>query len=196
VVVVHGSDGMKEPWGTWIREYATDLAGKGFAAVIPEYFIKTGSTAGPQVWKSPPTHVLAWVEAIADTSAYARALPGASISRVGLLGFSLGGHICLHLRASADALVEFFAPELKFAGGIGSAAAGSRPVQIHHGVADATVPYVEAESIASVLKKEKYELELFPYEGAGHGFAGADANNATARRSSKERTLAFFSKRL
>ena len=131
---------------------------------------------------------------MSDTLARAGTMPG--IVRVGLLGFSLGGHICLRLRGSVKALVEFFAPDLLRLGGVGSAGTGAPHVQIHHGLADSLVPFSDAEAIATTLKHEGTVPELFSYQGAGHGFAGADPNNAKARRLSKERTLAFFSKRL
>jgi dienelactone hydrolase len=191
VVVAHGTDAMQDPWAPMIRQYATSLAQMGITALIPNYFEKTGTAPGMQVWSSPPSHLDAWVEAVGDTIAYARTLPGAPASRVGLLGFSLGGHICLRLRGSAQCVVEFFAPELRQFGGL-DAAATAAGVQIHHGLADALVPFREAEAIAALLKKEGAAAELFSYEGAGHGFAGADPNNANARRSSKNRTLAFF----
>lgn len=133
-----------------------------------------------------------WVEAVSDTVAHARTLPGIAASRVGLLGFSLGGHICLRLRGSARALVEFFAPELRQLGGIGPAGGALPNVQIHHGLADLLVPFSDAQAIAAKLEHEGVTPEIFSYEGAGHGFAGADPNNATALRSSKTRTLDFF----
>lgn len=194
VIVAHGSDGMTDTWAPMIREYASDLAARGFVALIPNYFEKTRTAPGLEVWSAPPASLRSWVEAVNDTIVYAKALPGSEVSRVGLLGFSLGGHICLQLRMSAQALVEFFAPELRQYGGIGSAHTGVRRIQVHHGLADALVPFSEAQSITAVLKEEGTDPELFSYAGAGHGFAGADPNNATARRSAKNRALAFFEK--
>ena len=196
VIIAHGSDGMTEPWAAMIREYASSLAAKGFAALIPNYFEKTGTSPGLHVFSASSADLSSWVEAIGDAIAFARTLPGVPISRVGLLGFSLGGHICLRLRSSAHALVEFFAPELPQLGGIGASKAAPRRVQIHHGLADRLVPFSEAEAIVRTLKHEGADPEIFSYDGAGHGFAGADPNNATARRSSKERTLTFFARAL
>jgi dienelactone hydrolase len=196
VIVAHGSDGMTEPWAAMIREYATELAGKGFTALIPEYFGKTGTIPGSHVFSEIPTRLHHWQEATSDTVVFAKTLHGISASRVGLLGFSLGGHLCLRLREETTALVEYFAPELPELGGIGSAKTPAPHVQLHHGLADLLVPYSNAEAIAATLKEESTASEIFSYEGAGHGFAGADPNNATARRSSKDRTLAFFEKYL
>lgn len=196
VVVAHGSDGMNEPWAAMIREYAEELAGQGFVAIIPHYFDKTGTSPGPEVFSAIPVQLSKWLEAVQDAAAYARTLPGVLPNRVGLLGFSLGGHICLRLRGIAAAVTEFFAPELSALGGIGAAHTAAPHVQIHHGAADLLVPFSNATAIERILKLEGSEVEVFSYEGAGHGFAGADPNNATARRSSKDRTLAFFKEHL
>lgn len=194
IIVAHGSDGMNEPWAAMIREYARELAVRGFTAVIPHYFDKTHSIAGPRIFSEISTNLLSWQEAVADTVTHVRTMPGPSITHIGLLGFSLGGHICLRIRGSADAVVEFFAPEFPELGGIGSAASGPLPIQIHHGLADLLVPFSNAENIAATLKAEGSAPEVFSYEGAGHGFASPDPNNATARRSSKDRALTFFGK--
>jgi dienelactone hydrolase len=191
IVLAHGSDGMTEPWDAMIRDFATQLAGKGFIALIPKYFEKTGSTPGPQIFLEMSTNLGSWEIAVADTLSYARKLPGISGSRVGLLGFSLGGHICLRLRGSVTTLVEFFAPELPEFGGLGSAAVPASFVQIHHGKADTLVPYSNALTIKAALEREGTAPEMCPYEGAVHGFIGDDPNDATARTSSKARTLAF-----
>jgi len=196
IVVAHGSDGMNEPWAAMIREYATELGVKGFTALIPNYFGKTGTVPGPHVFAELAANLQSWEEAVSDTITHGKTLSGISGSRVGLLGFSLGGHICLRLRGSAKALVEFFAPELRELGGIGSAHVPALQVQIHHGTADMLVPFSDTQSIAAALALEGTVAEVFSYDGAGHGFAGADPNNATARRSSKDRTLAFFGQHL
>src|SRR6266704_5751897 len=186
VVVAYGSDGLTEPWAAMIREYATELAGMGFTALIPDYLGKTGSTPGVHIFSEIPANLNRWQEAVSDAVAYAKTLPGISASRVGLLGFSLGGHICLRLRGETTALVVYFAPELPKLGGIGFVKTSAPNVQIHHGLADLLVPYFNAENINATLKLEGTAPEVFSYEGAGHGFVGADPNNATARRSSKD----------
>lgn len=196
VVIVHGSDGMRTPWAETIREFASGLADRGIAAYIPSYFDKTGTVPGSSVLAQNPKMVDRWVEAVSDVLANVKTRPGVAPDRVGLLGFSLGGHIGLRLRHSTSALVEFFAPELLMLGGIGSSQASALQAQIHHGSADEFVRYAESESIAAKLQKDGAAVTVFRYDEAGHGFAGADANNATARRSSKTRTMAFFEQAL
>jgi len=106
VVIAYGSDGMTDdlngPWATMIREYADELSRKGFATIIPYYFAKTGTEPGISALEQIPIHVDTWQETVGDAIAYAKALPGVVASKVGLLGFSLGGHICLRLRAQVS----------------------------------------------------------------------------------------------
>jgi dienelactone hydrolase len=185
---------MMEPWGSAIREYGKDLSEMGFSVWIPNYFDKTGTMPGlASVMQS--LNLAAWTEAVADACTHARTIAGSSGLAPGLLGFSLGGNICLRLRGVTRALVEFFAPELTEVGGIGVASGSEKPpVQIHHGLADAVVPFSDTEAIAEILSGEGIKAQVFKYESAGHGFAGSDAANAMASRISKDRTLDFFTK--
>lgn len=192
IVIVHGSDGLMEPWGSAIRAYGQSLAERGFTALIPAYFEKTGTVPGFSVL-SELNHLPEWAEVIAQACAFAVSLSGRAGQPPGLLGFSLGGHLALRLRSHARAVVDFFGPELKAFGGIGPASdSPGPPVQIHHGLRDVVVPFSETESIAERLAADGEPVEVFRYEGATHGFAGSDASNATASRVSSERALAFF----
>lgn len=198
VVIAYGSDGLVNnshgPWATMIREYAADLAADGFSAIIPDYFQRTSTIAGEidflkegaqQIW----LHRDAWQSTIEDALNHALTLLDADASRIGLLGFSLGGHLCLRVRAKAKVLVEFFAPLLD---GMGPGAPRSF-AQIHHGTADQLVRFEEnATRIEQYLRATGASTELFGYEGAGHGFAGADAVDRNARALSRARTRTFF----
>src|SRR6266508_1794964 len=72
IVLAHGSDGMTEPWAALIREYATELAGKGFIAFIPSYFAKTGTVSGPSVFAQIPANLDSWVETVGDVVAHVK----------------------------------------------------------------------------------------------------------------------------
>jgi dienelactone hydrolase len=200
-------DNANGPWATMLRQYARDLAAKSFTAMIPDYFLRTGTAAGSIDYRKGGTEIVAmnrdsWVSGLSDALTHAKTLPGIDPKRVGLLGFSLGGHLGLRLRSNVKVLVEFFAPLLD---GIGRGASGSSlPVQIHHGSIDTTTRMgdtvvtfnANAIPIERELKKEGASPELHEYVGAGHGFVGTGAADTRASTQSKARTLAFFQSHL
>lgn len=194
VIVLYGSDGMNEPWAAMIRDYAVALANKGFLAVIPDYLATTGSRPGPEVFAEIPFKVTLWQNAIDDALTYASSAPGVTAGRIGLLGFSLGGHLSLRLRRRAKSVTAFFAPEFPEFGGIGAAAPHVPAAQLHHGSADQLVPPSNSAKIERQLKAEGTTVTKFLYAGAGHGFAGVSSADAAARRDSRKRAIAFIVK--
>jgi len=200
-------DNSNGPWATMLREYAAGLAAKGFTAMIPDYFLTTGTLAGSIDYRRDGAQIVLrnldkWTSSLTEAVTHAKTLAGVDSKRVGLLGFSLGGHLGLRLRSSLNVLVEFFAPVLV---GIGAAGPGSHlKVQIHHGkidtatrAGDSLVPF-EANAIPIVqqLRNEGSSVDLHEYLGAGHGFVGGDAANMSAATQSKSRTIAFFASNL
>jgi len=194
IIIVYGTDGMLAPWGDGIRAYADDLSKKGFISIIPDYFASTNTKAG---FRDPEEIILyrdTWEATLTDAVAHAKTLSGVKITRVGFLGFSLGGHLCLRLRVNAKVLVEFFAPELD---GLGVHTNPTLQAQIHHGLADQLVPFnLNSDAIQTTLKQEGATVELFSYAGANHGFNGNDSDNTKARDESMKRTVSFFEKYL
>jgi dienelactone hydrolase len=195
VVLAYGTDGFVDnergPWKTMMRGYAEDLASRGLFAFIPNYFAKTGSPHGGPAANEILTKRHDWAAALVDTVTLARTLPRVDPSRIGMLGFSLGGYLCLLTRAAAKpkALVEFFAPIFD---GIGPP--GSVPLaQIHHGTKDKPpTDFANAGTIAGMLKLEGTDVAIFEYRDATHGFAGTTAADRKAATDSKASTLKFF----
>ncbi|HSI61077.1 MAG TPA: dienelactone hydrolase family protein [Ideonella sp.] len=197
VVIAYGSDGLTDnlsgPWASMIRGHAEALAAKGFSVLVPDFLAATGTAPGPGVFERIAGCRDAWQAAISDAIDHGVALSKVDPGAVGLLGFSLGGHLALRLRGKAKALVEFFAPVLDGIGGPGPAGHPAQ-VQIHHGKADALpgTGFANAEAIEQTLRSEGVATELLAYPGAGHGFIGSDLSNQSARDLSKARMLAFF----
>jgi carboxymethylenebutenolidase len=205
IIVVYGSDGLNDtergPWKTMIEGYAEELAQRGFIALIPEYFARTGPVSPIDPALVPEMiqlHRSEWQETLADAVTFAKTLRDVDGSRIGLLGFSLGGHLVLRLRAIPKVLVEFFAPELPLIGGLGSSVRLTLDAQIHHGKADDVVPFdPNAKNIDDQLRVSGASSTLFhDYDGAGHGFTGSDRPNAEARTKAKDRTITFFGEKL
>ena len=200
VVVAYGTDGFTDhlsgQWKTMIRGYTEDLARAGFFAMIPDYFARTGTAPGEQAMLGTLNLRSAWEAALLDAIAHAKTLPQVDGSRIGLLGFSLGGHLCLRIRSAAapKALVSFFAPVFDSIG-----PAGRVPkAELHHGKADQlpATKFPNAEQIERTLNAEGTNTTLFPYPGAIHGFIGEDDDNKNARTQSKARVLSFFTAQL
>jgi len=207
VIISYGVDGLTDtperPWGRMMRGYAEDLAKAGIAAIIPEYFQVTDTKPGEplvQIMMSDIPKIMSlrtsWEHALSLAINDGKFRFGLDHANTGLLGFSLGGHLCLRIRANVNVLVEYFAPDFGDIGGPGNLA----HAQIHHGTADnfPRTEFANAGRIEAILKDEKTvsgqktQTRVFPYLGAGHGFIGNDAANKTAREESKKRTLEFF----
>jgi carboxymethylenebutenolidase len=207
VVVVYGTRGMNAPFGDLIRGFAKKLAASGCTAFIPDYLKGTGtpaSTGGEGdivVMAAVQPSRDQWVATIGDALAYAAARSDVRADRLGLLGFSLGGHVTLRAakRASGNAVkaaVSFFAPiAMAPFGGIGGDIDKLPPLQIHHGEDDGPpVPPAESQALEGLLlaagKLKGRDYELFFYEGQGHGFTGQ------AAVASEKRTVDFFATKL
>jgi dienelactone hydrolase len=195
VVIAYGTEGWKAPWTAMMRGYAEDLAGRGLFALMPDYFFRTGTKHGGAAGAEIAENQDDWTSALVDSVTYGRTVPGVDGTRIGMLGFSLGGYLCLRARAAANpkALVEYFAP---FFNGLGGR--GRVPVaQIHHGTKDVgPTAFENAETIAGILRSERTDVEVIKYEDATHGFAGPTAADKKAAVASKAATIEFFANRL
>ena len=208
IILAYGSDGLVDnangPWKTMIERYAVALAADGFVAAIPDYFARTGTSPGDLNPANPAgyleqvhAHRVTWqitLEDAASELAKPALLPGIDASRIGFLGFSLGGHLCARATRAVRALVVFFAP--RFDGLVLSGTLFLK-AEIHHGANDFLNYSTNAVPVAQELTSHGADCHLWPaYPGAVHGFVGYDVANSDARRVSKERTIDFFGRHL
>ena len=72
------------------------------------------------------------------------------------------------------------------------------PVQIHHGTADKAVALAESQRLLKELKQQRTPVELFTYEGAGHGFLAytRPTYDPVAAKTAWARAIPFFRKYL
>lgn len=129
-----------------------------FSKLPKDYFAVTGTSPGPEVSELIPNYRDFWEEALSDAIGHGQTLPGMAGAPVGLLGFSLGGHLCLRLRRKACALACFFAPPLDGLGTPGKL----RHAQIHYGQTGnpSEAGYRNAKTIARTLEAEGTAAEL------------------------------------
>jgi carboxymethylenebutenolidase len=194
VLILHGTFGLLPRYRADIVSFAEALAARGIAAVIPHYFEGTGTVAGPGAIAAMFEHLPAWRATCGDALQYVRAHPRVDPARLGVIGFSLGGHLALGLGMSPPAgvavkcAVDFFAPTLDPP--LQGALSALPPVQIHHGTADTLVPPAHSAHLVHGLRAAGRSAglgyEFHEYEGEGHGFTGA------ALGTSRTRTVAFL----
>jgi dienelactone hydrolase len=206
VVVAYGTEGLGVirgfDAGAAIRDFAGYLADAGFVVLVPHYFERTQTPPGLQtVLPVYVRHRDEWLDTIGDCLKYAASRTAdVDKTKLGLLGFSLGGHLALRQAKRATgiavgAVVEFFAPISSLPGGLEDDIGNLPPVQIHHGDADPVVASTQSDELEGLLtaagKVRGVDYERHNYRGEGHGFRGA-----TAIESSKQRTADFFKKHL
>jgi carboxymethylenebutenolidase len=179
-----------------IREVADGYARDGYLAIAPAIYdrIEPGLECGytpediakAREWRAAcdMDKVILDVEAAADEAAKA--------GRVGIVGYCWGGSIvfvsCCRLGGKIAAGSGYYGgqitPHLD--------EEVRAPLMLHFGEKDGGIPLDDVEKIRAA----KPEVEVFVYDGAGHGFncdhrADFDAGSAAT---AKQRTLAHFAK--
>ena len=206
IVVAYGTEGLGVirgfDAGAAIRDFARYLADTGFVVLVPHYFERTQTPPGLQtVLPVYARHRDEWLDTLGDCLNYAaNRMTDVDKTRIGLLGFSLGGHLALRRAkdgtgTAVGAVVEFFAPIFSLPGGLGDNIGDLPPVQIHHGDSDHVVAQTESAKLEVLLntagKVKGVDYEYHTYTGEGHGFRGA-----TAVELSRRLTADFFKKHL
>ena len=185
ILILHGAGGMNVG-GPEFREFARELARRGYVARIVHYFDGTGikSADASAIARNFSSWMLTVGDAITELARSEDVDPG----RIGLLGFSLGSYLALST-AGRDprvaAVVEYF-------GGLPSPFDWNLkrfpPTLILHGDADPVVPVSEARKLERLLSDGKFPFEIRIYPGQGHRFTGEHDVDAYRR------ALAFLDK--
>jgi dienelactone hydrolase len=184
VIALHGSGGdhlsMSGP--------ASQLAEQGFAVYVLHYFDRTGVV---EIEKSALVrHFPVWMKTLWDAVSFVEQQAAVEPSRIGLIGFSLGGYLAV-CGAAIDprikVVVEFFGgfpKEMKWF------MRRLCPMLILHGESDPIIPVSEAYYLREILQSKNIPYEMQIYPGAGHGFDGVTWMDA------KVRSLTFLRKYL
>lgn len=184
--------------GRGLKREQDYFARHGFVVIHPDYRNHGLSDQDPQ---SEEHFRLGYVEDVINA---VQAVKESSLSfldkeRIGLLGHSLGGGICLNIMVAKPDLVDAFVlyapvssnyidnynrwikkerPELsarspEFWANLSASSFinnVSAPVMIHHGTADKSCPVTWSDELASTLKKQGKNFVYHKYAGEGHEF--------------------------
>jgi carboxymethylenebutenolidase len=194
VVVVH------EWWGlnSQIRSIALRLSRQGYVAIVPDLY--GGRIAGD----AETAHVLSRsldeeraVAVLASAASWLKAQPRVAKSRIGVLGFCMGGGLAQQVALGDGALaavVVFYGTPLPAA----RVTRLEAPLLGHFGANDDGISADRVEAFKAALARENKVHEIYLYAGAGHAFMNDErpSYNPDAARLAWARTLAFLQKHL
>jgi carboxymethylenebutenolidase len=178
----------------WLEPYATALASQGYRVVVPDFY-GGFATIDPETAAELRDDLDAEdaLATIDDLVAESR-LEGST--RVGLVGFSMGGWIALlHAQGGdADAVVAYYAT-------LGTEEHGIIPCPVLLNLAenDEFQPGAEPESFVARLEDHGTPVTEFVYLGTEHSFANASLSGSLDNRAAAlafARTSSFFDKHL
>jgi carboxymethylenebutenolidase len=180
-----------------MRRVCDAFAADGYAVICPALFDRT--ERGVELGYQPPDiargrDLRGTIDAgktVLDILAAAAALP-ASAKR-GIIGYCWGGTVAWH---GATRTSAFAASVGWYGGGIAAAKEETPrcPVQLHFGETDKSIPMPDVEAIRAA----RPEVEVFVYQGAGHGFGCDERGDFSPKDAAlaRQRSLEFFSRHL
>jgi dienelactone hydrolase len=172
--MIHGSGGV----GAVVDRWSQELLSIGVATFIVDSFTGRGITTvrDDQDRLSGLTMIVDAYRALQLLAKHQRV----DVSRIGLMGFSRGGHVTLYAslrrfqRMHGTPGLEF-AIYLPFYASCGvryleDGAVSSKPIRLFHGAADDWVPVGPCREYVAALREKGADILLTEYEGAYHAF--------------------------
>jgi dienelactone hydrolase len=146
VVVVHGNFGLTAPFGNALRDFTEEIAALGFVAALPTYY--KGGVGNPL-----DSDVRGKVPALTAAIRHLSKRADVDASRVGLVGFSLGGGISMAYINSAPAgTVRAFANFYGYVAPLlGDGVAKFPPTIVFHNANDPLSPHENSEPLIGLL---------------------------------------------
>lgn len=187
-----------------IRSKADEWAAKGYLALAPDMFWRFA----PRVELDPDVreeldHAMAIrtqfdLDAAArDVEATIRYARAQGAEKVGVVGFCAGGSVAYlaATRSDADASVGYYGRQI--AEHLNEAHAIARPLMLHFGLEDPSIPAELRDAVRGVLGGNP-RVTIHDYAGAGHGFASTSGRrrNEQAAALADRRTEEFFAEYL
>jgi dienelactone hydrolase len=196
VLILHGSFGLMPQYKKDIVSFADALLANGIASAMPYYLQSTKTEPGPGVLPLMTSKSPTWRQACSDALTVIAADARFDVARLGILGFSLGGHLALSLAmdppvgVALKCVVDFFGPTST----LEPHWTEMPPLLVFHGTDDRLVSPSESaylvKQLEGVGKKKGRDYFYDPSKGESHGFQGA------ALTKSRDATVEFFKTRL
>lgn len=195
VIVVH------EWWGlnTQIRRTARQIARQGYVAIVPDLY--HGQVAGDAEAAHVLSRGLEDDRALADLDAalaWLAAEPRTRESRVGIVGFCMGGRLAQLMgsrSARIAAVVMFYGRPVTSAAEVAKLRG---PLMGHFGAEDRGISSDRVAELGAALRTAGKDAQIFTYAGAGHAFMNdeRDSFHPDASRQAWARTLSFLQQHL
>jgi dienelactone hydrolase len=174
IVMIHGSGGV----GAVVDRWSQELLSVGVATFIVDSFTGRGieNVRDDQERLSALTMIVDAYRALALLARHQRV----DASRIGLMGFSRGGHVALYAslrrfqRMHGSPGLEFtiYLPfyascNVRY---LDDETVSIKPIRLFHGAADDWVPVGPCREYVAALREKSADIALTEYEGAYHAF--------------------------
>jgi carboxymethylenebutenolidase len=190
---------LQEWWGVddHIRSICDRFAAEGFYALAPDIYRGETTTQPDEAQQKMMAMSMEQAEKdMCGAAAFLRSQPGVTSSKVGSVGFCLGGGLAIWAAAECEeigAAVTFY---YVMPHGKPDFSKISGPVLGHFGTADEFVPVDDAKKLESELSDAGVDVHFEFYDRAGHAFFN-DTNrlgtyDAEARDVAWQRTVSFL----
>ena len=192
---------VQEWWGLndQIRDVARRLSREGYVAIVPDLY--HGKVASDPELAHELSRALDGDSALGDLAGaitWLRETPETAKSRIGVVGFCLGGGLSQRLalkHPELSAAVMFYGPPETDPQALRTLLV---PLQAHFGATDQGIPPSRAEELRRGLRVAGKVGEVYVYPGAGHAFMNdtRPSYHRDAARQAWARMLAFFQRHL
>lgn len=193
---------VQEWWGLndWVREQAREFAQRGYVALAPDLYHGKVATLPADARKLAQS--LPRDRAIRDLKAayaYLAAMPNVEKSKIGSIGWCMGGGYSLQLAIHEPKLAACVIDYGELTTDPAEIKKIKAPLMGNFGADDHVVPPAKVHAFEKALQAQGKTIDTKIYDGAGHAFENEN-NKAgfrpAATRDAKARTLEFFNKTL
>jgi carboxymethylenebutenolidase len=203
IVVIQEVFGLNDD----IRDIARKFAGEGYAVLAPDLYHGDESIDLEEARKYRMAMDMKQAERELDSAVrYLGALPEVSGLPVGVIGFCMGGGLCLNtaIRSSAPGTAGIGAAAIFYPGG-GDLLSDNQlqrircPIFGAYGAEDSGMPPEKIRQFQAQLEANGIDNEIHIYQGAGHSFfntARPSEFNARAAAEAWTHVITFFGRAL